>query len=101
MYFNILLISYILLYRCAVGFEGLQQQGVTNQIVNHFIVKYDEIFLEDGELSPFIQQPAHVNTKYGCICMYTHIATAAHTLLVLQIITALKATVWRRSWHLY
>ena len=36
-----------------INFEGLQQQVYTNQIVNHFIVEYDAIFLEDGEKSPF------------------------------------------------
>lgn len=41
------------LFRCSGGIEGLRQQGVTNQIVLHFITQYDALFLEADEISPY------------------------------------------------
>ncbi len=59
-----------------MGVDGLRMQGTTNQITLQFITKYDDFFLEDGELSPYsmkqlqVRKTAFVRKKkrMNCIC---------------------------------
>ncbi|CAH1794835.1 unnamed protein product [Owenia fusiformis] len=56
------------LFRCSNGFEGLREQGKTNQILNHFIQDYDALFKSDDEISPYASkliqvQEARVSAK--------------------------------------
>ncbi len=43
-----------------MGVDGLRMQGTTNQITLQFITKYDDFFLEDGELSPYSMKQLQV-----------------------------------------
>jgi hypothetical protein len=49
---------FLLYFRCTGGIQGLKDQGIINHIALKFITCYDQLFLEDGEISP--NNPAFV-----------------------------------------
>jgi len=56
-----------LVVRCASGIEGLKEQGVTNYITLTFIMKYDVLFLEPDETSPYSSN--FVLVRFSCTAL--------------------------------
>ena len=54
-------------HRCTAGFEGLKEQGVTNYITLTFIMKYDMLFLNPGEMSPYKPEFDLVRHCFYCL----------------------------------
>jgi len=63
----------LLVVRCTSGIEGLKEQGVTNYITLTFIMKYDVLFLQPDETSPY--SPDFILVKFS-ICSYVIIIAA-------------------------
>ena len=51
------------------GLPGLKEQGVTNCVMFEFIRKYNELFLESGERSPYDEGFQLVGPNLGRYCV--------------------------------